>query len=124
MDHSVLSISYGVDQDPCHEVMQVIGCIQEYEARSAQVMDKWINYHMNRSQLQGGLLQMAKHPDMLKVSDSLAAFSLLDKKMIMDLKSDLSELLINYSVLMDILVAATAHIRMHDEEDGDFNMYM
>ena len=27
VDHSVLSVSYGVDHDPCHEVMQVIGVI-------------------------------------------------------------------------------------------------
>merc|ERR1719221_85349 len=123
MDHSVLSVSYGVDQDPSHEVMQVIGCIQEYEAQSANVMDKWFNYYMNRENLKGGLLQLVEHPNVLVNSDLHAAFSLLDQKMIIDLKADLSDLLNNYSVLMDILVAATAHITMHDDED-DFNMYM
>ena len=121
MDHSVLSVSYGVDNDPSHEVMQVIGVIQEYEAQSTKVMEGWMNYHLNREQLKGGLLALKEHPDLLVNSDLHAAFNLLDKKMILEIKSDLSDLLFNYSVLMDVLVAATAH--MHDEED-EFDMYM
>ena len=121
VDHSVLSESYGVDHEASHGVLQVIGLIQEYEAQSANVMDGWMNYHLNREQLKGGLASLADHPDLLFKSDLFAAFSLLDKKMFMDLKSELSDLLVNYSVFMDVLVAATAH--MHDEED-EFDMYM
>ena len=122
VDHSVLlSVSYGVDHEPSHGVLQVIGLIQEYEAQSANVMDGWMNYHLNREQLKGGLLQMVEHPDMLVNSDLHAAFSLLDQKMIIDLKAELSDLLVNYSVFKDVLVAATAH--MHDDED-EFDMYM
>ena len=121
VDHSVLSVSYRVDHEPSHGVLQVISLIQEYEAQSAKVMDGWMNYHMNREQIKGGLLQMGEHPDMLVSSDLHAAFSLLDQKMIMDLKAELSDLLVNYSVFKDVLVAATAH--MHDEED-EFDMYM
>ena len=121
VDHSVLSESYGVDHEPSHGVLQVIGLIQEYEAQSAKVMDGWMNYHLNREQMKGGLLQMVEHPDMLVNSDLHAAFSLLDQKMIIDLKAELSDLLVNYSVFKDVLVAATAH--MHDEED-EFDMYM
>ena len=115
VDHSVLSVSYGVDHEPSHGVLQVISLIQEYEAQSAKVMDGWMNYHLNREQMKGGLLQMAEHPDMLVNSDLHAAFSLLDQKMIIDLKAELSDLLVNYSVF-----AATAH--MHDEDE--FDMYM
>ena len=122
VDHSVLSVSYGVDHDPCHEVMQVIGVIQEYEAQSAKLMDGWMNYHLNREQLKGGLLALMDHPDLLVNSDLHAALNLLDKKMIMKIKSELSDLLVNYSVLMDVLVAATTH--MHDDEKGDFDMYI
>ena len=121
VDHSVLSESYGVDHETSHGVLQVIGLIQEYEAQSANVMDGWMNYHLSREQLKGGLLQMVEHPDMLVNSDLHAAFSLLDQKMIIDLKAELSDLLVNYSVFKDVLVAATAH--MHDEED-EFDMYM
>ena len=100
VDHSVLlSVSYGVDHEPFHGVLQVIGLIQEYEAQSAKVMDGWMNYHLSREQIKGGLLQMVEHPDMLVNSDLHAAFSLLDQKMIMDLKAELSDLLVNYSVL-------------------------
>ena len=121
VDHSVLSESYGVDHEPSHGVLQVIGLIQEYEAQSVNVMDGWMNYHLNREQMKGGLLaSLVDHPDQLH-SDLQAAFSILDKKMFMDLKSQLSDLLVNYSVFMDVLVAATAH--MHDEED-EFDMYM
>ena len=121
VDHSVLSVSYGVDHEPSHGVLQVISLIQEYEAQSAKVMDGWMNYHLSREQIKGGLLQMVEHPDMLVNSDLHAAFSLLDQKMIIDLKAELSDLLVNYSVFKDVLVAATAH--MHDEED-EFDMYM
>ena len=99
VDHSVLSVSYGVDHEPSHGVLQVISLIQEYEAQSAKVMDGWMNYHLNREQIKGGLLQMVEHPDMLVNSDLHAAFSLLDQKMIIDLKAELSDLLVNYSVL-------------------------
>ena len=122
VDHSVLTVSYGVDHDPCHEVMQVLGVIQEYEAQSSSLMDGWMNYHLNREQLKGGLLALKDHPDLLVNSDLFAAFNLLDKKMILEIKSDLSDLLFNYSVLMDVLVAATAH--MHDEEEDEFDMYI
>ena len=122
VDHSVLSVSYGVDHDPCHEVMQVIGVIQQYEAQAAKVMDGWINYHLNREQLKGGLLALLEHPDLLVNSDLHAAFNLLDKKMILEIKSDLSDLLINYSVLIDVLVAATAHL--HDDEEDEYDMYV
>ena len=105
------------------EVLQIFGVIQEFEAQSAKVMEGWINYHLNREQFKGGILAHEVHPDLLVNSDFFAAFLLLDKKMISGIKSDLSDLLNNYSVLMDILVAATAHITMHDDED-DFNMYM
>ena len=122
VDHSVLSESYGVDHEASHGVLQVIGLIQEYEAQSANVMDGWMNYHLSREQMKGGLLaSLVDHPDQLVNSDLQAAFSLLDKKMFMDIKSQLSDLLVNYSVFMDVLVAATAH--MHDEED-EFDMYM
>ena len=121
VDHSVLSESYGVDHEPSHGVLQVIGLIQEYEAQSDKVMDGWMNYHLNREQMKGGLLaSLVDHPDQLH-SDLQAAFSILDKKMFMDLKSQLSDLLVNYSVFMDVLVAATAH--MQDEED-EFDIYM
>ena len=119
MDHSVLSVSYGVDHGHVsQDVMQILGVIQEYEAQSANVMDIWINYHLNREQLKGGLLA----PDHQFNSDLHAAFNLLDKKMICEIKSELSDLLINYSVLMDVSVAATAH--MHDDEEDEFDMYM
>ena len=120
VDHSVLSVCYGVDHDPCHELMQVIGVIQEYEAHSAQVMDGWMNYHLSREQLKGGLLALKDHPDLLVNSDMHAAFLLLDKKHLLGIKSDLSDLLVNYSVLTDVLVAATAH--MHDDET-ELDMY-
>merc|ERR1712062_669150 len=113
VDHSVLTVSYGVDHDPCHEVMQVIGVIQEYEAQATNMMEGWMNYHLNREQLKGGLLALREHPDLLVNSDMHAAFNLLDKKMILEIKSDLSDLLINYSVLMDVSVVATKH--MHDD---------
>ena len=119
-DHSVLSVSYGVDRDPCHELMQVIGVIQQFEAQSAQVMDGWMNYHLNREQLKGGLLVHEVHPDVLVNSDLYAALLLLDKKEVLGIKSDLSDLLVNYSVLTDVLVAATAH--MHDDET-ELDMY-
>ena len=123
MDHSVLSVSYGVDHGHVsQDVMQILGVIQEYEAQSAKVMDIWINYHLNREQLKGGLLALKDHPDVLFNSDLHAAFNLLDKKMISEIKSELSDLLINYSVLMDVSVAATAH--MHDDEEDEFDMYM
>ena len=77
---------------------------------------------VNREQLKGGLLALREHPDLLVNSDMHAAFNLLDKKMILEIKSDLSDLLINYSVLMDVLVAATAH--MHDDEEDEFDMYI
>ena len=122
-DHSVLSVSYGVDRDPCHELMQVIGVIQQFEAQSAQVMDGWMNYHLNREQLKGGLLVHEVHPDVLVNSDLYAALLLLDMKEISSIKSNLSDLLNNYSVLMDVFGAATAH--MHEDEDVDFEaMYM
>ena len=124
VDHSVLSVSYGVDHDPCHEVMQVIGVIQEYEAQSAKLMDGWMNYHLNREQLKGGLLALKEHPDLLVNSDMHAAFNLLDKKMILEVKSELSDLLVNYSVLMDVLVAATTHTHMHHDEEGEYDMYV
>ena len=122
VDHSVLSVSYGVDHDPCHEVMQVIGVIQQNEAQAANVMDGWMNYHLNREQLKGGLLALKDHPDLLVNSDMHAAFNLLDKKMILELKSDLSDLLFNYTVLIDVLMAATAH--MHDDEEDELDMYI
>ena len=122
VDHSVLSVSYGVDHDPSHEVMQVIGVIQQYEAQSANLMDGWMNYHLNREQLKGGLLALMDHPDLLVNSDLHAAFNLLDKKMILEIKTEMSDLLINYSVLMDVLVAATAHI--HDDEEDELDMYV
>ena len=104
------------------EVMQIFGVIQEFEAQTAKVMDGWINYHLNREQLKGGLLAQLVQTDLLANSDLFAAFQLQDKKMISGLKSDLSDLLNNYSVLIDVLVAATEH--MHDDEEDDFNMYM
>ena len=123
LDHSVLSVSYGVDHGHVsQDVMQILGVIQEYEAQSDKVMDIWINYHLNREQLKGGLLAREDHPDLLFNSDLHAAFNLLDKKMISEIKSELSDLLINYSVLMDVSVAATAH--MHDDEEDEFDMYM
>ena len=123
LDHSVLSVSYGVDHGHVsQDVMQILGVIQEYEAQSAKVMDIWINYHLNREQLKGGLLALKDHPDLLVNSDMHAAFNLLDKKMILELKSDLSDLLINYSVLIDVLMAATAH--MHDDEEDELDMYI
>ena len=123
MDHSVLSVSYGVDHGHVsQDVMQILGVIQEYEAQSDKVMDIWINYHLNREQLKGGLLALKDHPDLLFNSDLHAAFNLHDKKMICEIKSELSDLLINYSVLMDVSVAATAH--MHDDEEDEFDMYM
>ena len=127
LDHSVLSVSYGVDHGHVsQDVMQILGVIQEYEAQSAKVMDIWINYHLNREQLKGGLLahldHLLDHPDLLFNSDLHAAFNLHDKKMISEIKSELSDLLINYSVLLDVSVAATAH--MHDDEEDEFDMYM
>ena len=122
VDHSVLSVCYGVDHDPSHEVMQVIGVVQEYEGQSANLMDGWMNYHLNREQLKGGLLALMDHPDLLVNSDLHAAFNLLDKKMILKVKSELSDLLVNYSVLMDVLVSATTH--MHDHEEDEFDMYV
>ena len=123
LDHSVLSVTYGVDHDPSHEVLQVIGVIQEFEAHAAKVMEGWINYHMNREQFKGGLLAHDVHPNLLVNSDFYAAFLLLDQKMISGIKSDLSDLLNNYSVLIDVLSAATAH--MNDDEEDDFDtMYM
>ena len=123
LDHSVLSVSYGVDHGHVsQDVMQILGVIQEYEAQSAKVMDIWINYHLNREQLKGGLLALKDHHDLLLNSDLHAAFNLLDKKMISEIKSELSDLLINYSVLMDVSVAASAH--MHDDEEDEFDMYM
>ena len=104
------------------EVMQIFGVIQEFEAQTAKVMDGWINYHLNREQLKGGLLAQLVQTDLLANSDLFAAFQLQDTKMISGLKSDLSDLLNNYSVLIDVLVAATEH--MHDDEEDDFNMYM
>ena len=122
VDHSVLTVSYGVDHDPCHDVMQVIGVIQEYEAQSTKVTDGWMNYHLNREQLKGGLLALKDHPDLLVNSDMHAAFNLLDKKMILEIKSDLTDLPLNYSVLIDVLMAATAH--MHDDKEDEFDMYI
>ena len=122
VDHSVLSVSYGVDHDPSHAVMEVIGVIQQYEAQSAQVMDGWMNYHLHREQLKGGLLALKDYPDLLVHSDMHAAFNLHDKKMILGIKSDLSDLLVNYSVLIDVLVAATAHL--HDDGEDEFDMYI
>ena len=106
------------------EVLQIFGVIQEFEAQSANVMEGWINYHLNREQFKGGLLANEVHPgDLLVNSDFYAAFLLLDKKMISGIKSDLSDLLNNYSILIDVLVAATAH--MHDDEEDNFDtMYM
>ena len=104
------------------EVMQIFGVIKEFEAQSVKVIDGWINYHLNRDQFKGGLLALKDHPDLLANSDLKAAFLLLDKKMISEIKSDLSDLLNNYSVLIDVLGAATEH--MHDGEEEDFNMYM
>ena len=105
------------------EVLQIFGVIQEFEAQSANVMEGWINYHLNREQFKGGLLAHEVHPNLLVNSDFYAAFLLLDKKMISGIKSDLSDLLNNYSVLIDVLVAATAH--MHDDEEHNFDtMYM
>ena len=105
------------------EVLQIFGVIQEFEAQSANVMEGWINYHLNREQFKGGLLAHEVHPNLLVNSDFYAAFLLLDKKMISGIKSDLSDLLNNYSVLIDVLVAATAH--MHDDEEDNFDtMYM
>ena len=121
-DHSVLSVCYGVDHDPSHAVMQILGVIHEFEVQSAKVMDNWINYHLNREQLKGGLLALKDHPDLLVNSDLHAAFHLHDKKMISEIKSDLSDLLINYSVLKDVSVATIAHL--HDDEENDFDMYM
>ena len=126
LDHSVLSVSYGVDHDLSHEVLQILGVIQEFEAQSVKVMDGWINNHLHREQLKGELLAIsAVHPELLVNSDLYAAFLLLDQKMVSEIKSDLSDLLNNHSVLIDILVAATAH--MHDDGDSDTavnNMYM
>ena len=105
------------------EVLQIFGVIQEFEAQSAKVMEGWINYHLNREQFKGGILAHEVHPDLLVNSDFFAAFLLLDKKMISGIKSDLSDLLNNYSVLIDVLSAATSH--MHDDEEDDFDtMYM
>ena len=104
------------------EVMQIFGVIKEFEAQSVKVIDGWINYHLNREQFKGGLLALKDHPDLLANSDLKAAFLLLDDKMVSEIKADLSDLLNNYSVLIDILVAATEH--MHDGEEEDFNMYM
>ena len=126
LDHSVLSVSYGVDHDLSHEVLQILGVIQEFEAQSVKVMDGWINNHLHREQLKGELLSIpAVHPELLVNSDLYAAFLLLDQKMVSEIKSDLSDLLNNHSVLIDVLVAATAH--MHDDGDSDTavnNMYM
>ena len=84
------------------EVLQIFGVIQEFEAQSANVMEGWINYHLNREQFKGGLLAHEVHPNLLVNSDFYAAFLLLDKKMISGIKSDLSDLLNNYSVLIDV----------------------
>ena len=111
--------------DMTPEVMQIFGVIQEFEAQSAQVMDSWINYHLNREQLKAGVLSNVVDPDLLFNSDFYAAFMLLDKKMISEIKSDLTDLLNNYSILIDVFGAATAH--MNDDEEDDFcfdTMYM
>ena len=111
--------------DMTPEVMQIFGVIQEFEAQSAQVMDSWINYHLNREQLKAGVLSNMVDPDLLFNSDFYAAFMLLDKKMISEIKSDLTDLLNNYSILIDVFGAATAHMNDDEEEDFCFDtMYM
>ena len=111
--------------DMTPEVMQIFGVIQEFEAQSAQVMDSWINYHLNREQLKAGVLSNVVDPDLLFNSDFYAAFMLLDKKMISEIKSDLTDLLNNYSILIDVFGAATAHMNDDEEEDFCFDtMYM
>ena len=88
-------------------------------------MDSWINYHLNREQLKAGVLSNMVDPDLLFNSDFYAAFMLLDKKMISEIKSDLTDLLNNYSILIDVFGAATAHMNDDEEEDFCFDtMYM
>ena len=88
------------------EAMEVIGVIQEYEAQSNQVTERWMNYYLNRQQLKGGLLSLNRILLLVKLGTH-DALHFLDKKMFLEIKLDLSDLLYNYSVLMDYLISCS-----------------
>ena len=107
-------VSFGVDS---HEVLQVLGFIQELEDQADDVMDALLCLSLLKQFC--SLVNTPEHKSDWETE--LADIDEMDKKMISDvLKLELSDLLRKYADLIEELVGATEH--MHDDDEDEFDM--
>jgi len=104
------------------KLLRIIKAIESMNQWTSHVMTSWVEYHIHRSQLKGGLdmrgLQEASRDDLCQ------ALALWDIKQGQELRGVLSTLLLHYILLEDIMLEAEGSVAEDPKDCSILHIYL
>ena len=125
-DDSMFIPDPAANPTPAMKVITIIQVIQSMSKWSSDIMDTWVNYHMNRDQLKGGIdiQRLMTEQNFVDTDDICQAIVLLDCKMAKEMKTMLNTIMLNYITLEDIVLDATGKVAETPNSPGYSSLYV
>ena len=117
-EDSIINSQFGGDLSLDQKLLTVNEVIEHFESWTSEVFSSWSRLSVMREELQQGLNSTQD-----KFSDLYNSFDLLEKKMVLDFKAEMSTIVMNYVSLISALRDIKEDIE-DNEDHPELNMYV
>jgi len=117
-EDSIINSQFGGDLSLDQKLLTVNEVIEHFESSTSEVFSSWSRLSVMREELQQGLNSTQD-----KFSDLNNSFDLLEKKMVLDFKAEMSTIVMNYVSLISALRDIKEDIE-DNEDHPELNMYV
>jgi len=121
-DENLVGDNMDYKETAATKLLKIIKAIESMNQWTSHVMTSWVEYHINRTQLKGGLT-MEGLMDSTK-DDLCQALALMDIKQGQELRGVLSTLLLDYILLEDIVLEAEGTVAEDPKDCSILHIYV